>query len=66
LGGTLPTSPEVIIHEPHLEELPPGSSFASWSERNRDRSQQAPYIQITLPENWWKTPVPPPNVVKIL
>ncbi|KAF8199748.1 hypothetical protein K438DRAFT_1822396 [Mycena galopus ATCC 62051] len=66
LGGTLPTSPEVIIHEPHLDGLPSGSSFSSWSNCNRDRSQPTPQIEITLPRNWWEMPVPPPNVVKML
>ncbi|KAF7376446.1 hypothetical protein MSAN_00060200 [Mycena sanguinolenta] len=67
LGGTLPTSPEILIHEPHLEGMPPGSSFSSWSNRNRaDRLEHEPRIEITLPQNWWQTPVPPPGVVKIL
>ncbi|KAJ7772711.1 hypothetical protein DFH07DRAFT_724082, partial [Mycena maculata] len=65
LGGTLPTSPEVIIHEPRLEGQPLGSSFSSWSSRKRDRPQQS-YLQIMLSENWWQTPVPPQNVAKIL
>ncbi|KAJ7899064.1 hypothetical protein B0H13DRAFT_800211 [Mycena leptocephala] len=66
LGGTLPTSPEVLVHEPHLEGLSLGSSFSSWNSRNRDRPPQAPYIQVTLSENWWQTPVPPQNVTKML
>ncbi|KAK7005812.1 hypothetical protein R3P38DRAFT_2794380 [Favolaschia claudopus] len=66
LGGTLPTSPEVVLHEPHVEGMPPGSSFSSWSSRNQNRSQDEPQIQITLPDNWWKPALPPRNVVKIL
>ncbi|KAJ6498972.1 hypothetical protein C8R45DRAFT_925666 [Mycena sanguinolenta] len=66
LGGTLPTLPEVLIHEPHLEGMPLGSSFSSWSNCNRDRLEYAPQIEITLPQNWWQTPIPPPDVVKIL
>lgn len=66
LGGTLPTSPEVIIHEPHLEGQPPGNSFSSWNSRKRDHPQQAPHIHIMLPDNWWQTPLPPQNVAKIL
>ncbi|KAJ6594232.1 hypothetical protein B0H19DRAFT_1225431 [Mycena capillaripes] len=66
LGGTLPTSPEVVIHEPRLEGQPLGGSFSSWNSRNRDRPQQTPsQVQVTLPENWWQTPVPPQNVAKI-
>ncbi|KAJ7772638.1 hypothetical protein DFH07DRAFT_167558 [Mycena maculata] len=65
LGGTLPTSPEVVIHEPHLEEQPLGTSFSSWNSGKRDQPQQA-RIQFTLPENWWQTPIPPQNVAKIL
>ncbi|KAJ6541021.1 hypothetical protein DFH09DRAFT_1089583 [Mycena vulgaris] len=67
LGGILPTSPEVIIHEPQLEGLPPGSSFPAWSIREMDHPQPAPHgIQVTLPDNWWKAPVLPQNVTKIL
>ncbi|KAJ7647001.1 hypothetical protein FB45DRAFT_998309 [Roridomyces roridus] len=66
LGGTLPTSPEVILHEPHLEGQPLGSfSFSSWSIQ---RPHQAPptRLQVTLSDGWWRTPIPPPNVTKIL
>ncbi|KAJ7495951.1 hypothetical protein B0H11DRAFT_1801658 [Mycena galericulata] len=66
LGGTLPTSPEVILHEPHLEGQPLGSSFSSWNNSKRDNPQQTPRIQVTLSDNWWQTPLPPQNVAKIL
>ncbi|KAJ7282916.1 hypothetical protein C8J57DRAFT_54852 [Mycena rebaudengoi] len=66
LGGTLPTSPEVVYHEPHLEGQPLGSSFAFWNSRRRDRPQQSPQGQLPLPDNWWRTPVPPPQVGKVL
>ncbi|KAJ7085852.1 hypothetical protein C8R43DRAFT_1051443 [Mycena crocata] len=67
LGGTLPTSPEVLIHEPHLEGQHSGLSFSSWNSRNRDRPLQQPtYVPVTLSENWWQASVLPQNVAKIL
>ncbi|KAJ7696976.1 hypothetical protein B0H17DRAFT_1130627 [Mycena rosella] len=63
LGGTLPTAPEVIIHEPHLDGHPPGWSFSAWK---RDRPQQPSQLQVTLPDGWWKAPIPPQNVTKLL
>jgi hypothetical protein len=67
LGGTLPTSPEVNLHEPHTEGLSPGSSFSAWSTRNRNRSpQHTSGMQVTLPDKWWQTPLPPLKVTKIL
>ncbi|KAJ6625834.1 hypothetical protein B0H10DRAFT_2000941 [Mycena sp. CBHHK59/15] len=66
LGGTLPTSPEVVFHEPCLDGQPQGSSFSSWSSRRGDRPRQASYIQLSLQDNWWQTPAPPKNVAKML
>ncbi|KAJ7481875.1 hypothetical protein FB451DRAFT_1171012 [Mycena latifolia] len=66
LGGTLPTSPEVVIHEPHLEGQPLGCSFSAWNTRQRDRPHQSAPMEVTLPDNWWKAPIPAPNVTKLL
>ncbi|KAJ7723518.1 hypothetical protein B0H16DRAFT_338490 [Mycena metata] len=66
LGGTLPTSPQVVIHEPRLDGQPLGNSFSSWNARRRDHSQQPTQVEVTLPDNWWQTPVPPHHVTKIL
>ncbi|KAJ7187917.1 hypothetical protein C8R46DRAFT_1241356 [Mycena filopes] len=67
LGGTLPTSPEVVIHEPHLDGRPFGASFSSWNAgRRRDYLQAPGHIEVTLPHNWWQSPAPPHHVAKIL
>ncbi|KAJ7493831.1 hypothetical protein FB451DRAFT_1020330, partial [Mycena latifolia] len=47
LGGTLPTLPEIVIHEPHLEGKALGCSF--WNIRPRSH-HKTPEIQVTLPD----------------
>ncbi|KAF7315696.1 Chromatin structure-remodeling complex protein RSC30 [Mycena indigotica] len=66
LGGTLPTAPEVILHEPHLESMQSGSSFSVWNNHRQNNMQPTVPLRVPLPDGWWRSAIPPPQVTKML